>query len=126
MYVGFFASPGLLASSHYILDWSFKGNRESQALDLASFPGPKKKQTALNIRIRVDVVWCGVQFNFMANGSIEKFLFDEPKTVLNWKQRIKIMKGLASVLFYSHAGFDQVVIQRQTCLDSLPFFYIQK
>lgn len=38
MYVGFSASTGLLASSHYLLGWSFKMNGEAKNLDLVSLP----------------------------------------------------------------------------------------
>ncbi|KAG2690625.1 hypothetical protein I3760_09G196200 [Carya illinoinensis] len=37
-------------------------------------------------------------YDFMANGSLDKFLFDEPITVLNWEQRFKIIKDVASGL----------------------------
>nr|AKV93696.1 clade XI lectin receptor kinase [Nicotiana benthamiana] len=54
MYVGFSASTGLLASSHYIFGWSFKLNGEAKFLDLDSLPllpGPKKKHTGLILAI---------------------------------------------------------------------------
>ncbi|KAK8563759.1 hypothetical protein V6N12_035899 [Hibiscus sabdariffa] len=59
MYVGFSASTGLLASSHYILGWSFKINGQPQALDLSSLPslpGPPKKHTALTVGVSVSSV----------------------------------------------------------------------
>ncbi|XP_010923241.1 L-type lectin-domain containing receptor kinase S.4 [Elaeis guineensis] len=49
MFVGFSASTGLLASSHYLFGWGFKMNGVSQSLDLDSLPSlrqPKKKGTA--------------------------------------------------------------------------------
>ncbi|MED6116037.1 hypothetical protein PIB30_096408 [Stylosanthes scabra] len=51
-------------------------------------------------------------YDFMANGSLDKYLFDEPKIVLNWEQRFKIIKGVASALLYLHEGYEQVVIHR--------------
>ncbi|KAG6697433.1 hypothetical protein I3842_09G198500 [Carya illinoinensis] len=51
-------------------------------------------------------------YDFMANGSLDKFLFDEPITVLNWEQRFKIIKDVASGLLYLHEGYEQVVIHR--------------
>ncbi|KAG6643250.1 hypothetical protein I3843_09G192700 [Carya illinoinensis] len=51
-------------------------------------------------------------YDFMVNGSLEKFLFDEPITVLNWEQRFKIIKDVASGLLYLHEGYEQVVIHR--------------
>ncbi|KAJ3683948.1 hypothetical protein LUZ61_013112 [Rhynchospora tenuis] len=50
MYVGFSASTGLLASSHYLMGWNFKMNGVAQSLDLSSLPSlpqPKKKNTTL-------------------------------------------------------------------------------
>jgi Legume lectin domain/Protein kinase domain len=50
MYVGFSASTGLLASSHYLMGWNFKMNGVVQSLDLSllpSLPQPSKKNTTL-------------------------------------------------------------------------------
>ncbi|KAL3642484.1 hypothetical protein CASFOL_013299 [Castilleja foliolosa] len=231
MYVGFSASTGLLASSHYILGWSFKMmGGESQPLDLGSLPsipGFKKKHTRIIVSLSVagfvfvlaliliavflirkiknaeviekwelDIVphrykyqelkkatrgfkesellgfggfgrvykgtlpnpttqvavkrishdskqgirefvseissigrlrhrnlvqllgWCRrggdllLVYDFMPNGSLDKFLFDETMCVLNWEQRFKIIKGVASGLLYLHEGYEQVVIHR--------------
>ncbi|XP_012468407.1 L-type lectin-domain containing receptor kinase S.4 [Gossypium raimondii] len=230
MYVGFSASTGLLASSHYILGWSFKMNGEAQALDLSSLPSlprPPAKHTALKVGVSVssvvfviaalsvavyifmkiknaDVIedweleigpqrydyhelkratngfsdkallghggfgkvykgklkdsktqvavkrvsheskqglrefvseiasigrlrhrnlvqllgWCRrrgdllLVYDYMANGSLDKFLFDDPKIVLNWEQRLNIIKGVASGLLYLHEGYEQIVIHR--------------
>ncbi|TYH89548.1 hypothetical protein ES332_D01G269800v1 [Gossypium tomentosum] len=230
MYVGFSASTGLLASSHYILGWSFKMNGEAQALDLSSLPSlprPPAKHTALTVGVSVssvvlviaalsvavyifmkiknaDVIedweleigpqrydyhelkratngfsdkallghggfgkvykgklkdsktqvavkrvsheskqglrefvseiasigrlrhrnlvqllgWCRrrgdllLVYDYMANGSLDKFLFDDPKIVLNWEQRLNIIKGVASGLLYLHEGYEQIVIHR--------------
>ncbi|KAH1123358.1 hypothetical protein J1N35_006518 [Gossypium stocksii] len=230
MYVGFSASTGLLASSHYILGWSFKINGEAQALDLSSLPSlprPPEKHTALTVGASVSSVvlvitalsvavyifmkiknagviedweleigpqrydyhelkratnnfsdkallghggfgkvykgklkdsktqvavkrvsheskqglrefmseiasigrlrhrnlvqllgWCRrrgdllLVYDYMANGSLDKFLFDDPKIVLNWEQRLNIIKGVASGLLYLHEGYEQTVIHR--------------
>ncbi|XP_064937955.1 L-type lectin-domain containing receptor kinase S.4-like [Musa acuminata AAA Group] len=50
MFVGFSASTGLLASSHYLLGWSFKMNGVARSLDLSSLPSlpePSKKNIPL-------------------------------------------------------------------------------
>ncbi|CAL0328245.1 unnamed protein product [Lupinus luteus] len=230
MYVGFSASTGLLASSHYIMGWSFKINGPAPILDLSSLPqlpGPKKKQTPMIIGVSVsvsliaicvvfigiylfwkiknaDVIepwelvigphrysyqelnkatrgfkdkellgqggfgkvfkgtlpnsrtevavkrisheskqglrefvseiasigrlrhrnlvqllgWCRrrgdllLVYDFMANGSLDNYLFDEPKILLSWEQRFKIIKDVASALLYLHEGYEQVVIHR--------------
>ncbi|KAK9016251.1 hypothetical protein V6N11_078754 [Hibiscus sabdariffa] len=51
-------------------------------------------------------------YDFMANGSLDKVLFDNPKTILNWDQRFKIIKDVASGLLYLHEGCEQTVIHR--------------
>ncbi|XP_039059061.1 L-type lectin-domain containing receptor kinase S.4-like [Hibiscus syriacus] len=51
-------------------------------------------------------------YDFMANGSLGKFLFDDPITILNWDQRFRIIKGVASGLLYLHEGYEQIVIHR--------------
>ncbi|XP_061349737.1 L-type lectin-domain containing receptor kinase S.4-like [Gastrolobium bilobum] len=230
MYVGFSASTGLLASSHYILGWSFRINGPAPPLDLSSLPQlpqPKKKQTSLITGVSVTVAvialcsisigiylfrkiknadvieawelevgphrysyqelkkatrgfkdkellgqggfgrvykgtlpnsktqvavkrvsheskqglrefvseiasigrlrhrnlvqllgWCRrrgdllLVYDFMANGSLDKYLFEEAKNVLNWEQRFKIIKDVTSALLYLHEGYEQVVIHR--------------
>lgn len=50
MYVGFSSSTGLLASTHYILGWSFTMNKMAQSLSLSflpSLPRPGKNHTVL-------------------------------------------------------------------------------
>ena len=48
----------------------------------------------------------------MPNGSLDKYLYDQPETTLNWNQRFRVIKGVASALFYLHEGWEQVVIHR--------------
>ncbi|KAJ7960142.1 Lectin receptor kinase [Quillaja saponaria] len=231
MYVGFSASTGLLASSHYIMGWSFKVNGEAKSLDLdslPSLPGPKRNHhTPLILGVTLSAVlimfllfgiaiylirkiknadvteaweldigphrfsykdlnqatsgfkdeqllgfggfgrvykgilpnsntqvavkrisheskqglrefaseiasigrlrhrnlvqllgWCRrlgdllLVYDFMPNGSLDKYLFDEPKTILTWKQRFKIINGVASGLLYLHEEWEQKVIHR--------------
>ncbi|XP_062155762.1 L-type lectin-domain containing receptor kinase S.4-like [Alnus glutinosa] len=230
MYVGFSASTGLLASSHYIMGWSFKMNGEAKSLhldELPSLPGSKEYHRVLKIGVSVsgsvviilliglsfymvrkiknsDVVepweldvgphrysheelkkatrgfrdeellgfggfgqvykgtlpnsntqvavkrisneskqglrefaseigsigrlrhrnlvqlfgWCRQRgdlllvYDFMPNGSLDKYLFDEPKTILSWEQRFKIINGVASGLLYLHEEWEQTVIHR--------------
>nr|XP_023919323.1 L-type lectin-domain containing receptor kinase IV.1-like [Quercus suber]POF01827.1 l-type lectin-domain containing receptor kinase iv.2 [Quercus suber] len=51
-------------------------------------------------------------YDYMSNGSLDKYLFDQPQVTLSWSQRFKVIKGVASGLFYLHEGWDQVVIHR--------------
>ena len=51
-------------------------------------------------------------YDFMPNGSLDKYIFDEPKTILSWEQRFNIIKGVASGLLYLHEEWEQTVIHR--------------
>jgi serine/threonine protein kinase len=52
-------------------------------------------------------------YDFMPNGSLDKYLFDEqPKTILSWEQRFRIIKGVASGLLYLHEEWEQTVVHR--------------
>ncbi|XP_043703038.1 L-type lectin-domain containing receptor kinase S.4 [Telopea speciosissima] len=51
-------------------------------------------------------------YDYMPNGSLDKYLFDQPKSTLSWEQRFKIIKGVASGLLYLHEEWEQVVIHR--------------
>ncbi|KAL3536424.1 hypothetical protein ACH5RR_004885 [Cinchona calisaya] len=51
-------------------------------------------------------------YDFMSNGSLDRFLYDQPKSTLNWSQRLRVIKGVASGLFYLHEEWEQVVIHR--------------
>lgn len=61
MYVGFSASTGLLASSHYLFGWSFKMNGVAQSLDLSSLPSlpqpsNKKSPTFIAVSASLSVI----------------------------------------------------------------------
>ncbi|KAJ4872141.1 L-type lectin-domain containing receptor kinase I.9 [Raphanus sativus] len=49
---------------------------------------------------------------YMSNGSLDEHLFDEAKRILSWKERLVVVKGIASALWYLHTGADQVVLHR--------------
>ncbi|EEF30839.1 L-type lectin-domain containing receptor kinase V.9 [Ricinus communis] len=51
-------------------------------------------------------------YDYMPNGSLDKFLYRLPNSTLNWKQRFKIIKDVASALFYLHQQWVQVIIHR--------------
>ncbi|KAG2297558.1 hypothetical protein Bca52824_044227 [Brassica carinata] len=51
-------------------------------------------------------------YDYMPNGSLDKYLHNSPEVALNWNQRIKIIKGVASALFFLHEDWEQVVIHR--------------
>ncbi|XP_058201949.1 L-type lectin-domain containing receptor kinase SIT2-like [Rhododendron vialii] len=51
-------------------------------------------------------------YDYMPNGSLDKFLFSNEMPVLNWAQRYRIIRGVASALLYLHEECDQVVLHR--------------
>ncbi|WCJ25848.1 Concanavalin A-like lectin protein kinase family protein [Euphorbia peplus] len=51
-------------------------------------------------------------YDFMPNGSLDKFLYDQSNTELNWNQRFKIIKDIAAALLYLHQQWVQVIIHR--------------
>jgi hypothetical protein len=51
-------------------------------------------------------------YEFMPNGSLDKHLFDEPRSILSWEQRFKIIKGVASGLLYLHEEWEKAVLHR--------------
>ncbi|XP_074565395.1 L-type lectin-domain containing receptor kinase SIT2-like [Curcuma longa] len=51
-------------------------------------------------------------YDYMRNGSLDKFLHDSGKPALSWAARLKIIKGVAAGLLYLHQDWEQVVIHR--------------
>ncbi|XP_022685601.1 L-type lectin-domain containing receptor kinase IV.2 [Setaria italica] len=51
-------------------------------------------------------------YDHMPNGSLDKYLHDRDKPTLDWGQRFKIIKGVASGLLYLHEDWEKVVIHR--------------
>ncbi|CAA0809436.1 L-type lectin-domain containing receptor kinase S.4 [Striga hermonthica] len=230
MYVGFSASTGLLASSHYVSGWSFKTNGQAPSLDLSlcpSIPGPNKNRLPITVvafllaagllaftvgfsfyvagkinnrdvvepweldvgphrfsyrelkqatggfsdnnllgsggfgkvyrgtlpdfKVQIAVKrisheskqglrefvteiesigrlrhrnlvslrgWCRrktdllLVYDLMPNGSLDKYIRDDPGIVLSWQQRVKIVKDVANGLLYLHEEWERAVIHR--------------
>lgn len=51
-------------------------------------------------------------YEYMPNGSLDKYLFDRPRFTLNWNQRFRVIRGVASGLFFLHEECDHVVVHR--------------
>ncbi|CAL5423094.1 unnamed protein product [Camellia sinensis] len=51
-------------------------------------------------------------YDYMPNGSLDKFLYGQRRGMLNGMQRFQIIKDVASGLFYLHHQWVQVVIHR--------------
>ncbi|KNA20182.1 hypothetical protein SOVF_054980 [Spinacia oleracea] len=51
-------------------------------------------------------------YDYMPNGSLDKFLFSDEKPNISWRQRIRIIKHVAFALLYLHEEWEQVVLHR--------------
>ncbi|XP_055962197.1 L-type lectin-domain containing receptor kinase SIT2-like [Mercurialis annua] len=51
-------------------------------------------------------------YDYMPNGSLDRFLFQNDTPNLNWVQRYQILKGVASALFYLHEEWEHIVLHR--------------
>lgn len=51
-------------------------------------------------------------YDCMPNGSLDKYLYNKGKPVLDWAQRLRIIKGVASGLCYLHEDWERVIIHR--------------
>ncbi|KAF2545445.1 hypothetical protein F2Q70_00020759 [Brassica cretica] len=51
-------------------------------------------------------------YDCMPKGSLDKFLYHQPEQSLDWSQRFKIIKDVASGLLYLHQQWVQVIIHR--------------
>ncbi|KAJ4704627.1 Receptor lectin kinase [Melia azedarach] len=51
-------------------------------------------------------------YDYMPNGSLDKYLYDQPKMTLNWRQRFLVIKGVALGLLYLHEEWEQIVLHR--------------
>ncbi|XP_010512091.2 PREDICTED: putative L-type lectin-domain containing receptor kinase V.2 [Camelina sativa] len=51
-------------------------------------------------------------YDYMPKGSLDKFLYNQPNQILDWPQRFKIIKDVASGLCYLHQQWVQVIIHR--------------
>ncbi|KAJ8642387.1 hypothetical protein MRB53_019081 [Persea americana] len=60
-------------------------------------------------RLKVELL---LVYDYMCNGSLDKFIFGSEKPVLTWDQRYKILRGVASGLLYLHEEWEQVVLHR--------------
>ncbi|WOH11005.1 hypothetical protein DCAR_0830482 [Daucus carota subsp. sativus] len=51
-------------------------------------------------------------YEYMENGSLDKFLYGEKQGTLTWKQRVEIILGIARGLAYLHEEFHLCIIHR--------------
>ncbi|KAB1200677.1 L-type lectin-domain containing receptor kinase I.3 [Morella rubra] len=51
-------------------------------------------------------------YDYMPNGSLDKFLYSNGRPSLDWLTRFRIIRGVASGLLYLHEEWEQVVLHR--------------
>ncbi|KAL0341567.1 UNVERIFIED_CONTAM: L-type lectin-domain containing receptor kinase S.1 [Sesamum calycinum] len=51
-------------------------------------------------------------YDYMPNGSLNKWIFDKPNKLLDWEGRKRVLADVAEGLNYLHHGWDQVVVHR--------------
>ncbi|XP_065874852.1 L-type lectin-domain containing receptor kinase S.1 [Euphorbia lathyris] len=51
-------------------------------------------------------------YDYMPNASLDRYIFNVPKKLMNWQQRRQVLSDVAEGLNYLHHGWDQVVIHR--------------
>ncbi|KZV50849.1 L-type lectin-domain containing receptor kinase S.1 [Dorcoceras hygrometricum] len=51
-------------------------------------------------------------YDYMPNGSLNKWIFDKPMKLMNWGGRKRVLADVAEGLNYLHHGWDQVVVHR--------------
>ncbi|CAN8293247.1 unnamed protein product [Cochlearia groenlandica] len=51
-------------------------------------------------------------YDYMPNGSLNQWIFDNPKEPMPWRRRRQVINDVAEGLNYLHHGWDQVVIHR--------------
>ncbi|XP_020597957.1 cysteine-rich receptor-like protein kinase 2 isoform X2 [Phalaenopsis equestris] len=85
----------------------------------ASFKSEVKLISNVNHRNLVRLLGCCssrndllLVYEYMANGSLDKFLFGEKNESLSWKQRFDIIVGMAKGISYLHQEFHVCIIHR--------------
>ncbi|KAL8465578.1 hypothetical protein ACS0TY_034893 [Phlomoides rotata] len=51
-------------------------------------------------------------YDYMPNSSLNKWIFDKPKSLMSWEGRKRVLADIAEGLNYLHHGWDQVVVHR--------------
>lgn len=51
-------------------------------------------------------------YDYMPNGSLNRWIFNKPKKLMDWEGRRRVLADVAEGLNYLHHGWDQVVVHR--------------
>ena len=124
MYVGFSSATGKLASSHYILAWSFRTNGLAQSINLRRLPKVPKPRTALSklVIIKFAGVACAGTLTLIAAAmvivlwlrkrakladTLEDWELEHPHR-FPYKDLYRATKGFKESEFLGAGGFGQV------------------
>ncbi|KAH8499155.1 hypothetical protein H0E87_017896 [Populus deltoides] len=126
MYVGFSASTGAVASSHYILGWSFNRGGQAQSLDvskLPTLPTPRKSRKKSHVRIVVPTITAIILLVAISGDVciIRRKKYEELRE--DWEQEYgpqrfsykdlyKATKGFSDSELLGRGGFGKVVLHR--------------
>eukprot|EP01018_Ginkgo_biloba_P000278 Gb_37811 [translate_table: standard] len=111
VYKGVLPSNGLEVAVKCIVQDSSEGMKEF----IAEITSVGRLQHRNLVQLRG---WCRrkkklfIVYDYMSNGSLDHMIFGNPKTVLQWAQRYKILKGVATGLLYLHEQWKQRVVHR--------------
>lgn len=111
VYKGVIPSTGLEVAVKKVSHESKQGVREFVA-EIASI-GRLRHRNLVQLQ-----GWCRhkeellLVYDYMPNGSLDKHLFESTQNMLNWAQRYRILKGVASALLYLHEEWEQRVVHR--------------
>ncbi|XP_057819603.1 L-type lectin-domain containing receptor kinase SIT2-like [Cryptomeria japonica] len=53
-----------------------------------------------------------IVYDYMPNGSLDKMIFGNPKKMLDWNHRYRILRDVAAGLLYLHEEWEQCVVHR--------------
>ncbi|KNA20184.1 hypothetical protein SOVF_055000 [Spinacia oleracea] len=130
MYVGFSSSTGSVASSHYLLGWSFAhGGETAQRLDLSKLPrlpryGSRGRKLSVGsmilvIVISVIVITVGLIFYVIRRKKYEELIEDWEKEYLlqrfSFKDLYRATKGFKDKEVLGAGGFGKVYKGNLTC-----------
>uniref|UniRef100_I1Q7U7 Protein kinase domain-containing protein n=1 Tax=Oryza glaberrima TaxID=4538 RepID=I1Q7U7_ORYGL len=115
MYVGFSSSSSAAlyisghVHGHFIAGFCFKLDGKPASLQYSKLRHRNLVQLLRYCRRKGELL---LVYEYIPNGSLDKYLYDQDKPSPNWIQRFEIIKGVASGLLYLHEEWEQVVIHR--------------
>ncbi|WRX17413.1 Protein kinase domain - like 10 [Theobroma cacao] len=126
MFVGFSASKTQWVEAQRILAWSFSDTGVLREINTTGLPiffiESSSSSLSSGAIAGINLVqmrgWCRkgnelmLIYDYMPNGSLNRWIFDKPQKLLGWRQRLLVLADVAEGLNYLHHGWDQVVVHR--------------